>query len=173
MPRSRLAVVSVLLCAATVACGGSDNKPSASPSASTTTPSPTPSAMTKAEYVVAVNNVCARVQTEGDAVAEPKTAQEYLTALNTLIGILDTAMAELRAMTPPAADAATLEAKFLTPNDQQAAVLKAALPDVTSAAAANDMDAAAKALGDAFVEFERIGEANAKFATDYGLTDCA
>ena len=155
----------VLLCLAAVACGGKSD-PQASPSAS-----PSASALSKAEYVAKVNAVCARVEADAQKVPEPKTADDYLSVVQGFISTIETAQAELRALTPPAADAAEIEAKFLAANDQQALALKVALPALQAAAQSDSTGAAEKAFGEAITAAETTDEQD-PFATSYGFTSC-
>ena len=169
MSRAHLILATAVLCTA-VACGGDGDSgaaPSASPS--TTSVSPTPSEMTKEAYVAEVNTVCRRVTSEVETVGEPKTADEYESALTKLIDIIDRAQADIKKLTPPAADAAEIQEKFVGRNDEQAAKLKAALPSVQSAAQADDDAAAEKAFGEALTEDDPEIDA---WMTSYGLTDC-
>jgi len=164
-PMPRVVVASAVLCLAVAACGG-ESDPQASPSAS-----PSATALSKAEYVAKVNAICARVEADAQNVPEPKTADDYLSVVQTFISTIETAQAELRALTPPAADAAEVEAKFLAANDQQALALKVALPALQAAAQSDDTAAAEKAFGEAVTAAETTDEQD-EFATSYGLTSC-
>lgn len=174
---SRTLLASAVLLTA-VACGGDDGgTPNASPSVTTTSvsptpsPTPTPTPMTKADYVAAVDKICDRVTTEGEKIPEPKTADDYLAATNTIIALIDAAQAEARALVPPAEDAAALESNFYAVNDAQSAAFKAAMPDLQSAAQADDLAAAEKAFGEA-AEAGETTDAQDKYMTDYGLASC-
>lgn len=165
MPRLPLVVASAVLVATALACGGDDN--GAAPSPSPTTASPMP--LTKEAYVSAVNAICTRVTSEVEGIAEPKTAKDYETTLVAVIDVIDRAQAGIKALTPPAADAAALQANFIGPNDEQAAKFKAALPSVRSAAAAGDTEAAEKAFGESLAEDNPTQD---EWMTSYGLTAC-
>lgn len=173
MRRLHLALAAAVLTSA-VACGGDDPKPAASsaPPAASVTPSPTPSPVAKSEYVGAVNKICDRVVTEAEGITEPKSAQEYQAAMAKILGIIERAQADVRELTPPAEDAADLEKYFLTPNDEQAAAYKAALPKMEAAIASNDLKAAEAAFTKAVEEGESTEE-ETKWIMGYGLTSCA
>jgi hypothetical protein len=171
MPTLPVILASAVLCTAALACGGDDQKkdePGAQQSAPVSA-SATPSAMTKDAYVSAVNAICTRVESEADKIDEPTTAKDYESALTTLIGIIDRAQTDIKALTPPAEDASALQENFIGPNDEQAARFKSALPSVQSAAAANDTAAAEKAFGDSLAEDNPQQD---QWMTTYGLTAC-
>jgi ABC-type glycerol-3-phosphate transport system substrate-binding protein len=142
-------LATAVLAAATAACGGDEPAPAASPEVTRTTRSPSPAALTKAEYVAAVNEVCDRVTKEAETIGEPKTATEYLDAARKAVRIIDSAQADVRALVPPPEDAAALEQSFLAVNDAQSAAFKAALPELESAARSGDDAAAENAFGEA------------------------
>ncbi|HEV2892027.1 MAG TPA: hypothetical protein VGX28_16755 [Frankiaceae bacterium] len=173
MRRLPVLLASALLASA-VACGGDDGGPAASPTPSPTTASPTASAMTKEAYVAAANALCARVDKETESLPdEPGTAKELLDGTRTYLASLKKAQGELRALTPPAADAEEVEKNFLAVGDKQVEVLEGLLPELEAAAAKNDKAAAEKALQDGFQEFETVStDAVEEWMTQYGLTDC-
>lgn len=168
----RAAALVPLLVVVATACGSDGGSTTQSPSPSTTSSSPSPAAMTKAAWVAAVNQVCLDLEKETDKIAEPKTAQEFEDALKALVAALDAAQVKVRALAPPAEDAAEVEENFYAVNDAQANALREGIPEVEAAAEHGDDDGAAAAFGTALQKSYADAENNEKWMKDYGLTDC-
>lgn len=168
---SRMPLAAVVLALALAACGGGDGDTDAQPSPSASSVSPTPSAMSKTEYVAAANAVCKRVLTEANAVTEPKNGAEFASATEQLLKLVDDGQRDLRALTPPAEDATEVE-KFLSENEQQAEVLRTALPKIKAAAEGGDEATAQAEFATAFTQFNEIAGKSEAWAKAYGLTEC-
>lgn len=168
MLRTRALVASLILTAVATACGSDTPSSQSSPSSS-----PSPTGGTKEQWVSAVNKICLELEAATDDIGEPKTAQDFADATEDLVAAMEDAQAKVRAVPPPAEDAAEIEANFYGPNDQQTAALKAALPKIQAAAKKKDDQAAAAAFGAAFAEaFSQGAEEQSKWMGDYGLKDC-
>lgn len=159
---SRLVALALL---ATVACG-SDGDPTSSES------SPAAKVMTKAEYVAAANAICVDFEKKAEEIAEPESPSEFPAAIESILELMDQGNASLRALEAPPEHKAEIEGKFLKPNDQQAAALRAALPKIEAAAESDDAATATQAFAEAFNEVGEVAEDADKWATDFGLTEC-
>ena len=170
MLRTRALVASLVLTAVATACGSDSPSSQSSPSASTT---PTPTWTTKEAWVAGINKICLELEADTENIGEPKTAQDFADATNELVTAMEAANAKTRALAPPPADAAVIEANFYAPNDKQAAALKAAIPDIEAAAKKKDDQAAAAAFGAAFADaFDENAEEQSTWMEQYGLKDC-
>lgn len=167
MIRTRLAAA--VLCLAAIGCSGESGTTGTQPTASG---SPTASAMSKEQFVAAANEVCKGVNTQAESITEPKTAADYATATEQLLKIIDDAQRELRTLRPPA-DAQADWAKFLDGNDQQAQMLREALPKIQQAGQQNDKEAAEREFLAVFMKFDEAGQATSEWAKGYGLTECS
>lgn len=167
MIRSRLAAA--VLCLAAVGCSGESGTTGTQP---TTSGSPTAPAMSKEQFVAAANDVCKGVNTQAESITEPKTAADYAAATEQLLGIIDDAQRDLRALRPPA-DAQADWSKFLAGNDEQAGMLREALPKIQEAGRKDDKEAAEREFLAVFMKFEEAGEDTAEWAKTYGLTECS
>ena len=95
-----------------------------------------------------------------------------MSGTKTYLESLKKAQADMRALTPPAEDAAAIETNFLSVNDKQIKIIEDLLPGLDAAAAKNDTAAAEKALEGGFEKFTEAAEGTEKWVTDYGLTSC-
>lgn len=164
------------------ACGGSDpeaadtavTEPRAAQETPTTTATPPAIAppLTKEQFVAAANEVCRSVESQVIAFGEPTKAPEYATYMKQLVAVLKDGQAKLRALAPPPDDRASLDSEFLALNDEQNAVLEAALPAVEQAAATNDVARVQEAMTEPFERFGAIAERQRRFGISYGLRDC-
>jgi len=161
-------LVTAALCASTVACGG-DAKPEAAP----TTAAPAASALTKEAWVAEVNKICDRTQKAADAIGDPDDPKGIEEGNAKFTELLVTAQADIRKLTPPPADAATIETNLLADNDAQIRILQAAQPKLAQAAKDDDAAASEGVLTAAFEEYTKVSSPHEAWVTEYGLTSCA
>jgi hypothetical protein len=161
-------LVTAALCASTVACGG-DKKPEAAP----TTAAPVASPLTKEAWVSEVNKICERTQKAADAIGDPDDPKGIEEGNAKFTELLVTAQADIRKLTPPAADAATIETNLLADNDEQIRLLKEAQPKLADAARKNDAAASEGVLTAAFEAYMKVSGPHESWVTEYGLTSCA
>lgn len=179
---SKQAFAATALALAVAACGGGgDGGSDAAPSPSASTPSavqtttlatPSVAAMTKADWVTAVNKVCTKVTDGSDAIQNPETADDYLAAMTTLHELMETSLTELAELPPPAADAADVEKYLVEPQQRRVQTLEAALPSLESAAQADDKAAAEKAFGEALLKADPDVQEQERWMAGYGLDEC-
>jgi hypothetical protein len=181
MPPAKLILAASVVTVALAACGGGDGDPAASPSPSTTTPSvvptttlpsPTESALSKDAWVAEVNKICTTVTDGADAIPDPDTADEYLSAMKALTTLMSDGLQDIGELTPPAGDEADVQKHLVAPQERRVAQLTAALPDLEAAAQADDDAAAEKAFGEALLTVDPDTEAQEKWMTGYGLDEC-
>jgi hypothetical protein len=171
-------VAAVVVFAAVVGCSREGPKPSASTSApqvsiAIASPGATGSAQ-KRTFVDAANKACREYSKQDEALPDPDpdSPDDYVPFMKAFIKIGDDLQAKLRALPVPPEDAAGVE-KYLDGNDQQAMVLKQALPKIEAAVRADDAEKAGELLDGALDKFNAISESQDPFARRYGLVDCA
>jgi hypothetical protein len=121
-------------------------------------------ALSKAEYLQRANAVCADANKKQVALGEfPSSAAETVSWLDRSLSILASAEADLKALTPPSADAATITGYFKLLDDAVAKAKRA-----REAAARNDEGAFSAAWGDAESASAKANQA----ANEYGLNVC-
>jgi len=174
--RRAIWVIAVGLLFASCGSEGSNAKPSQA--AAFATPSPTaaiasgaPNAAKRA-FVDAANAACREYARRDEALSEPEKLGQYVDFWTAFIRIGDDLQAMLRKIPVPAADAADIS-DYLAKNDQQADVLKAALPKIEDAVRKNNQTSADGVIDEAIDEFNRISSLQDPWARSYGLTDCA
>ena len=143
----------------------SSSEPTAAPTGGVEDPA-------KAAFVKAANAACREYGADSDDLPDPEELAAYVPFMRDFIRIGDELQAKLRALPVPPADKKGIEG-YLNGNDEQARVLKEALPKIEAAARADDIDAADEALSVALDEFNRLSASQDPFARGYGLTDCA
>lgn len=146
MPRRAVSILAALVLMV-AACGGDGEA----------------GALTKAEWVAAANGICVEMFRELDSIPEPETQGEAGEAGIRVTEIHRAALADLRALEPPAGEQARV-AQIL---DAAQAVIEWG-SEFTEALAAGEEDRA----GELLAEGERlVDEADGLFG-DYGLQDC-
>ncbi|MGI8460812.1 MAG: hypothetical protein ACR2OC_04120 [Solirubrobacterales bacterium] len=158
--RNASALIAVIATLALVACGGDDEE-------STSTATATTEEVSADEYEAEANAVLDPLNGElegaGAAAANPDSPEAYVTAIEDVQGVVDGAVADLDAITPPENVAA--------PHDQVISALEefgSALDPIKDAAESGDeqeLTAAALDLAPVLEEFAaEVTEAEAEFA---------
>jgi hypothetical protein len=170
---SRTPLAAVLLALTLAACGGGDGdtKATPSPSASSATASPTPSAMTKEAFVAAANAVCKDVLGKAAEFPDPQTPDEYVSTTEQYVTLLEDGQTRLKALQPPAEDAARWN-EFVAANEQQVQIVRDMLPALRTAAEQGDQDGVEAEFATGFERFNEIAEEQAPWAEQYGLSEC-
>jgi len=167
----RLATLVLVLGISLVACGGSKSSSSDSAAKATTT---TVAPLTKAEFIAKADPICAKASSQVDAQPEPKSANELVTLVKNIVGIIKPAIADLRALPAAAEDAAVFKEHFLDPNQAQ---LDAADRFLAAVPGANGDEAKITALAEKFdketSDAQNASEAHDKALKDFGFSDCA
>jgi hypothetical protein len=149
----RLALVLPLLLAVT-ACGGSD------PTSS--------SGLSKADYLAKAEALCTKANADIKALPFPSGVAGFSDFAAKIVTIADDATSALKALDPPAADKADLDAKVLTPLSQQVEAGRAYAAKIKTAVDANDQ----KALGALVADPPTEGKADLAWMRTYGFKAC-
>lgn len=144
-------LIPVLLVAAT-ACGGGGS--SGGPS--------------KAAYVKQAEAICADAVAKQKALAFPTAVDKLAPYVTDLVAVAVKATDRLKALTPPAEDAAALQSHFLGPLEDQAVEAQRYADDVTAASKSNDQ----AALGRLALSPPTKPKADLAYLKKYGFTAC-
>ncbi len=119
--------------------------------------------LSKDEFIAQADAICKEANEKLDALGEPASFEEVASLAGDAIAIQEDAIAQLRALEPPAEDEATLNEAYAL-LDRQVEVGR----QIQEAAAAGD---AAK-IEELVAEIEPIDEEADQIAADYGLEEC-
>ncbi|MBK5233211.1 MAG: hypothetical protein JJE13_09565 [Thermoleophilia bacterium] len=157
---SRIALIgvgAVLVAAGVAGCGGSSDDSSSD-------------ALSKDDYIAQANEICSNLTADvaglGDDFSSSYGSGEYEAASITLSDgndKINTALDELKALTPPEEDQATID-EYLSLNDDQSEI-----SDQLVDAVADGDDTKIKDLG---AQIDELQVKSDKIADDYGITEC-
>ncbi|SOD71733.1 hypothetical protein SAMN05892883_1210 [Jatrophihabitans sp. GAS493] len=160
--------------ASTAASAPSKVSASATP-APTATPVPTPTPLTKAQFIVQANALCTATKKKSDAIPDPSEEGSFAAVASSSAQEEEVHSEYFAALTPlvsQAADAATLQAKWLSIENADWTASKPIFDELIAAAQAED-EAKVNTLLTAVGKTPDHSAQLAKFMTSYGLTKCA
>ena len=123
---------------------------------------------TKKAYLAQAEAVCARGVAAQHKLVSPTSVSAFGPYVQNLVKVAGTTTTALAALTPPAADRATLQAKVLGPLQAQLAAALTFSADVQAATRKNDQ----AALGRLALSAPTQAKADLAFMRSYGFSSC-
>ena len=138
----------------TAGCGDGDDK--------------APTGISRADYLTQVEPICKEANDKIDALPSPTSPAGFQSLIEQTVAIAEKATADFKAVEPPSADKAAVQAKVVAPLEAQVSEAKAYLVKVKAAVAANDQ----KTLG-ALLQAPPIStKADTAWMKTYGFKEC-
>lgn len=122
----------------------------------------------KAAYIAKAEGICSAAVAKQKALKAPAAVDALAPYVSDVVGIAVQATKDLSALTPPAADRAALQEKFLSPLQAQADDAERYAADVTAASKNNDQ----AALGRLALSPPTKPKADLDYLKKYGFTAC-
>ena len=163
MKRTAL-IVSPLLALALVGCSddGDANSPPGAAGGNAGPP------LSKADFVRQAEQICTDTRAAGMAIDRPSSAADVGASITQAADLLDGAVTGLRGLNPPVTDVDEIAGNLVGPLQEQARVIRDAVPALEAAAAAKDIAGLQAAVPD----LAAIGDVDVAYLRDYGLPTC-
>jgi hypothetical protein len=126
------------------------------------------SGVSRSEYLAKVEPICKEANAKVEALPAPSTPGDLVTTAEQVVAIAEKATTDFKAVEPPAADRADIQAKVVVPLEKQIVEAKSFAAKAKAAIAANDQ----AALG-ALVQTPPVStQADLAWMRTFGFKDC-